>query len=72
MSSLRILVVDDPETIRRGLRSLLSTRPGWAVCGEAADGLEAVEKAKTLRPHAVLMDLSMPRMNGLDATRILR
>jgi signal transduction histidine kinase/PAS domain-containing protein len=72
MSSLRILVVDDHETIRRGLRSLLSTRPDWTVCGEAADGLEAVEKAKTLRPNAVLMDLSMPRMNGLDATRILR
>ncbi len=72
MNSVRILVVDDQETIRRGLRSLLSTRPAWAVCGEAADGLEAVEKAKTLRPNVVLMDLSMPRMNGLDATRILR
>ncbi len=72
MSLLRILIVDDQETIRRGLRSLLSTRRGWVVCGEAVDGLEAVEKAKTLRPNVVLMDLSMPRMNGLDATRILR
>src|SRR5271166_5716745 len=72
MSSLRILVVDDHEAIRRGLRSLLATRPEWTVCGEAADGFEAVEKAKTLRPNAVLMDISMPLMNGLDATRILR
>ena len=72
LSSLRILVVDDHETVRRSLRSLLSSRANWVVCGEAADGLEAVEKAKALRPNVVLMDISMPGMNGFDATRIIR
>ena len=72
MSILRILIVDDHEVVRRGLRSLLAPRVNWEVCGEAADGVEAVEKAKTLRPNVVLMDISMPRMNGLDATRIIR
>ncbi len=67
-----ILIVDDHEIVRRGLRSLLSSRPEWHICGEAADGLQGVEKAKTLRPALVLMDISMPRMNGLEATRILR
>ena len=68
----QILIVDDHEVVRRGLRSLLSSRPEWIICGEAVDGLDAVEKAKTLRPAVVLMDISMPRMNGLDATRIIR
>ncbi len=72
LSPLRILLVDDQEPVRRGLRCLLSSRTDWLVCGEAVDGLEAVEKAKTLRPNVVLMDISMPRMNGLDATRIIR
>jgi PAS domain S-box-containing protein len=72
LNSLRILLVDDHEPVRRGLRSLLSSRTDWMVCGEAADGLEAVEKAKTLLPNVVIMDISMPRMNGLDATRIIR
>jgi CheY-like chemotaxis protein len=66
-----ILIVDDHDIVRRGLRSLLSSRPEWHVCGEAADGLEAVEKAKALRPALVLMNVSMPRMNGLKATRII-
>jgi len=72
MGSLRILIVDDYETVRRGVRSLLSSRRDWVVCGEAGDGLEAVEKAKSLRPDVVLMDISMPRMNGVEATRIIR
>jgi PAS domain S-box-containing protein len=66
-----ILIVDDHDIVRRGLRSLLSSRPDWHVCGEAADGLEAVEKAKALRPTLVLMNVSMPRMNGLEVTRII-
>ena len=68
----QILIVDDHDFVRRGVRSLLSTRPEWTICGEAADGLEAIEKAKALRPDVVLMDISMPRMNGLEASRIIR
>jgi PAS domain S-box-containing protein len=69
---LRILIVDDHDGVRQGVRSLLSTHPGWQVCGEASNGIEAVEKAKSLRPDIVLMDISMPRMDGLKATTIIR
>jgi PAS domain S-box-containing protein len=72
MHSLSILVVDDHEVVRQGIRALLSSRAGWIICGEASDGLEAIEKAKQLRPDMVLMDISMPRMNGIEATRIIR
>src|ERR1700686_1990623 len=72
MGSLRILIVDDHETARRGVRSLLSSHRDWVVCGEAGDGLEAVEKAKSLRPDIVLMDIAMPRMDGVEATKVLR
>jgi PAS domain S-box-containing protein len=72
LGTFRILVVDDHEAVRRGLRTLLSARSDWSICGEAADGLEAVQKVKALRPNVVLMDVSMPLMNGLEATRIIR
>ena len=72
MSSLRILIVDDHEAVRQGVRELLSSCTDLTVCGEAKDGVEAVEQAKSLRPDVVLMDISMPRMNGLDASRIIR
>ena len=68
----QILIVDDNEAVRKSLRSLLSSHADWSVCGEAVDGLDAIEKAKALRPDVVLMDISMPRMNGLEATCILR
>src|SRR4051812_9921809 len=70
--NMRILIADDHELVRRGLRSLLASRTGWNVCGEAKDGLEAVEKAKQLHPDVVLLDITMPELNGLDAARIIR
>lgn len=72
MSSTKILVVDDDSRIRALIRSFLSSRPGWIVCGEAEDGVDSIKQAKAKRPDVVLMDVSMPRMNGLDATRALR
>ena len=72
MLSIRILLVDDIESVRRGLRSFLFSRADFLICGEAVDGLDAIEKAKALQPDVVLMDITMPRMSGLDATRILR
>ncbi len=72
MTSLDILIADDQEPVRRGLRSLIESRPDWKVCGEAADGKAAVAKAKELQPDVILMDVSMPEMNGLDAARLIR
>jgi DNA-binding NarL/FixJ family response regulator len=64
--------VDDHEIFRRGLRSLLESHPQWDVCGEATDGLDAVEKTKELQPDVVVLDITMPRLNGLDATGLIR
>jgi len=69
MSKLHILIVDDHEVVRRGLRVLIESHPGWEVCAEATTGREAVEKAKKLKPDVVIMDIGMPELNGLDATR---
>jgi DNA-binding NarL/FixJ family response regulator len=69
MSTLRILLADDHAVVRRGLCALISAHGDWEVCGEAADGREAVEKAKELRPDIVIMDLGMPNLNGLDAAQ---
>lgn len=66
--SLRILIVDDHEIVREGLRTILERHPGWIVCGEAATGRQALAEAIRLRPDVVLMDISMPELNGLDAT----
>ena len=67
--ALRIVVVDDHGVVRRGVRALLESRPGWQVVGEGSNGREAVELVRTVRPHVVVLDLSMPDMNGLEATR---
>jgi DNA-binding NarL/FixJ family response regulator len=73
MSKLRILIADDHEVVRHGVRVLLESRPGWEVCGEASDGWEAVAKVAQLKPDVVTLDIGMPNLNGLDAARqILR
>jgi PAS domain S-box-containing protein len=72
VAPLKVLIVDDHELVRRGIRSLLSLAPHTAVCGEAGDGLGALMKARALRPDIVIMDVSMPRMDGIEATKALR
>ena len=69
MSPLRIVIVDDHAVVRRGVRALLESQPGWEVAGEAVTGREAVDLAKRLCPDIVVMDLSLPELNGLDAAR---
>src|SRR5688500_15484357 len=66
---VRILIADDHEVLRRGLRALLESQPGWTVCGEAANGREAVAQTVHSKPDVVVMDLSMPELNGLEAAR---
>ncbi len=72
MSELRILIADDHELMRRGVRSLLEAEAGWKVVGEAADGQELVEKTEKLRPDVVVLDISMPRLNGLEAAHRIK
>jgi DNA-binding NarL/FixJ family response regulator len=69
MTLLRIMIVDDHAVVRRGVRALLESQPGWEVAAEATTGREAVELAKRLQPDIIIMDLSLPELNGLDATR---
>ena len=67
-----ILIVDDHTVVRRGLRALLETQPGWTICGEASNGTEAVEKAAQQQPEVVILDIGMPEMNGVLATVRIR
>ena len=67
--SLRILVADDHEVVRQGICSILKSHLGWEVCGEAVDGRQAVQMVKDLKPQIVILDIAMPMLNGLDATR---
>jgi DNA-binding NarL/FixJ family response regulator len=73
VTSLRILVADDHDLVRRGVRVLLESHAGWEVCGEARNGLEAVRQCEQLKPQVVILDFNMPELNGLEAAkRILR
>jgi DNA-binding NarL/FixJ family response regulator len=66
---LRILIADDHEVARRGIRALLESHPGWEVCGEASDGRETIELASRMKPDIILLDIGMPNLNGLEAAR---
>ncbi len=69
MPNLRILIADDHEIVRQGLRSLIETHADWEVCGEAVDGFDSVRKTRELEPDIVALDIGMPNLNGLDAAR---
>ena len=72
MKTLRILVADDHALMRRGIKTLVDSHAGWKICGEAVTGREAVTKADQLRPDIVILDISMPDLNGIDAAKRIR
>src|SRR5882672_2617193 len=69
MTTTRIVLADDHEVVRQGLRVLLEAQPGWEVVGEAENGREAVDKVRQLKPDIVVLDIGMPELNGFEATR---
>lgn len=72
MVAVRILIADDHEFVRRGVRALLESRDGFEVCFEAANGQEAVEKARELKPDLIILDITMPILSGFDAARKIK
>jgi DNA-binding NarL/FixJ family response regulator len=68
----RVLIVDDHEIVRMGVRRLLGSNPRWVICGEAVDGRQAIEQVRRLAPDAVILDLSMPVMNGVEVASEIR
>ncbi len=72
MKRLKILIADDHELIREGLKARLEKQEGWQVCGEAVNGRQAVELARTHMPDVAVLDISMPELNGIEATRQIR
>jgi DNA-binding NarL/FixJ family response regulator len=72
VKKLRILIADDHELVRRGIREVLHSRQGWRVAGEAATGREAVAKAKELKPDVAVVDIGMPELDGIEAARQIR
>lgn len=72
MNPLRILIADDHEVVRDGLRALIEHEPGWEICGTAVTGREAVERAKELKPDIAVLDMTMPELSGLEAVRQIK
>ncbi|HEY2646133.1 MAG TPA: response regulator transcription factor [Candidatus Acidoferrales bacterium] len=72
MKALRILIADDHDLLRRGVKTLLLSQPGWEVCGEAKTGREAVAKAEQFKPDIVVLDIGMPDLNGVEAAKRIR
>jgi len=72
MEKISVVIADDHAIVREGLRKLLNTQADIEIVGEAVDGMDALETVKTLRPDVVVMDISMPRMNGMEAVRLIR
>jgi DNA-binding NarL/FixJ family response regulator len=72
LSEIRLLVVDDHEAIRHGVRSVLTQYAGWEVCGEAVDGEDAIAKANFLLPDVIILDIRMPRLGGLEAAKTIK
>src|ERR1700684_317107 len=72
MKPLRILIADDHDLMRRGIKTLLQTHAGWEICGEAQTGREAVSRTEELKPDIVVLDISMPDLNGIEAARRIR
>ena len=72
MKTIRILIADDHDIVRAGVRLLIEKQPGWEVCGEAADGREAVALAEKYQPDVAVLDITMPELNGLEATRQIK
>src|SRR6202050_1342726 len=72
MGTLRIMIADDHDLVRRGLKILLESHPGWKVCAEAQSGREAVSMAEEFRPDVAIMDISMPELNGIEAARKIK
>ena len=72
MTKIRVLLAEDHETVRHGLKLLINRQPDMEVIGEAGDGRDAVERVGSLKPHVAVLDVSMPQMNGLEATRAIR
>jgi DNA-binding NarL/FixJ family response regulator len=72
IKTIRILIADDHDIVRQGLRSLLESHKAWTICGEAATGAETIEKSKRLKPDVVILDVNMPKANGAEVTREIR
>ena len=73
MSDVRLLIADDHDVLRRGVRTIIEENPNWKIVAEASDGQQAIEKANEFKPDVAILDFSMPKRNGLEAAReILR